>query len=188
MTHLSRLSEMKTLVLNADMQPLSWGPLSVWPWQDALVAVLQDRVQQLCAYDVEIHSASRSFRVPSVVALKRFHLRRKVSFTRYNVFLRDSFRCQYCGKHFEARELTFDHVIPRCRGGRSTWDNIVTCCTADNLRKAARSVREAGLTLLRPPLEPSPHLLDMAARRLSHRDSLHETWQDYLYWDASLEP
>src|ERR1700720_2713999 len=85
-THVPNL---QTLVLNADMQPLSWGPLSVWSWQDALVAVLQDRVNPVINYDVEVHSTRQSFAIPSVVALKRFHKRRKVAFTRYNVFLRD---------------------------------------------------------------------------------------------------
>ena len=78
---MSHVANLQTLVLNADMQPLSWGPLSVWPWQDALVAVFQDRVSTVINYDVEVRSASRSFPVPSVVALKRYHKRRSVAFT-----------------------------------------------------------------------------------------------------------
>ena len=92
MTHIPNL---QTLVINADMQPFSWGPLSVWSWQDALVAVLQERVIPVINYDVEVHSTRRAFQIPSVVALKRFHKRRKVAFTRYHVFLRDRFSCQY---------------------------------------------------------------------------------------------
>lgn len=179
---------LKTLVLNADMQPLSWGPLSVWPWQDALVAVLQDRVHQVCAYDIEVHSSRDTFKIPSVVALKDYHRRKKVSFTRYHVFLRDGFRCQYCGKLFDSRDLTFDHVIPRSKGGSTCWTNIVTCCNADNLRKGSKSIRESGLTLLRKPFEPTPYQLDMAAKRCGDlKDGLHETWLDFLYWDMTLE-
>src|ERR1700677_1869177 len=124
----SHIPNLQTLVLNADMQPLSWGPLSVWSWQDALVAVLQDRVNRVIDYDAEVHSAKRSFLIPSVVALKRFHRRKKVAFTRYHVFLRDRFSCQYCGKTLPAKDLTFDHVVPRCKGGITSWANVVTCC------------------------------------------------------------
>jgi 5-methylcytosine-specific restriction endonuclease McrA len=183
-THVSNL---QTLVLNADMQPLSWGPLSVWSWQDALVAVLQDRVNRIVDYEVEAHSASQSFAIPSVVALKRFHKRRKVAFTRYHVFLRDRFSCQYCGETLPAKELTFDHVVPRSKGGVSSWTNVVTCCQRDNLFKGSRSLRESGLRLLCAPIEPTPHQIDEAAKRAAPRDKLHRTWQDFLYWDASLE-
>lgn len=178
---------LQTLVLNADMQPLSWGPLSVWPWQDALVAVLQDRVSQISTYDVEVHSISQSFAVPSVVALKQYHKRKRVSFTRYHVFLRDRFRCQYCGGPFSAKELTFDHIVPRSRGGLTTWTNIVTSCSEHNLQKGDRSLKESGLSLIRKPFEPTPYELDDIAKRQTIMENLHKTWLDYLYWGASLE-
>jgi len=184
MTHVSQL---QTLVLNADMQPLSWGPLSVWSWQDALVAVLQDRVSTVINYDVEVRSASRTFPVPSVVALRRYYKRRHVPFTRYHVFLRDGFACQYCGDVLTAKELTFDHVVPRCRGGTTVWSNVVTCCQRDNLFKGSKSLRQSGLRLLCTPGEPSPHQIDELAKRHASRDNLHETWLDFLYWDADLE-
>ena len=180
--------ELNTLVLNADMQPLSWGPLSVWPWQDALVAVLQGRVRQVSSYDVEVHSVRQSFKVPSVVALKDYHRRKKVSFTRYHVFLRDSFSCQYCNKRFETPELTFDHVLPKSRGGTTCLTNIVTCCAKHNLQKGSKTLRESGLNLARKPFQPSPSQLDAIARRIMPQEKLHETWLDYLYWDSALEP
>ena len=184
---MSHISSLQKLVLNADMQPLSWGPLSVWSWQDALVAVLQDRVTPVVNYEAEVRSASRSFPIPSVVALKRFHRRRRVAFTRYHVFLRDGFSCQYCGDELPARELTFDHIVPRCRGGQTSWNNVVTCCQRDNLFKGSRSLKESGLRLRRPPSEPAPHQVDEAAKRHAPRDNLHKTWLDFLYWDADLE-
>ena len=180
--------ELCTLVLNADMQPLSWGPLSVWAWQDALVAVLQGRVHQVSSYDVEVHSASQSFRIPSVISLKKYHKRNRISFTRYHVFLRDSFRCQYCDKREESTNLTFDHVIPRAKGGTTCWTNIVTCCSKHNLQKADKTLKQSGLTLRRPPFEPTPTQLDGIARRQPIPDNLHDTWLDYLYWDSTLEP
>ncbi|KXF89707.1 HNH endonuclease [Phaeobacter inhibens] len=183
------VGNLRTLILNADMQPLSWAPLSVCNWQDAFVAVHQERVIQVKTYeDVEVHSASQSFEVPSVVALKRYRKRKKVAFTRYNVFLRDEFCCQYCGKRFAAKDLTFDHVIPRSKGGASTWTNIVACCSADNLRKGNLKPQQVGLKLRRKPFAPSPHELDAIARRLPRpKPELHQTWMDFLYWDSELD-
>ncbi len=183
------VGNLRTLVLNADMQPLSWAPLSVWNWQQGLVAVLQDRVIQLKTYDdVLVHSASQSFEVPAVVALKSYRKRKRVSYTRFHVFLRDEFRCQYCGRQFPAKDLTFDHVLPRSRGGGSGWGNIVTACGPDNLRKGCKTPKEAGMKLLRQPFEPSPRQLDSIARRLPLvKDALHQTWLDFLYWGSELE-
>lgn len=180
---------LRTLVLNANMQPLSWAPLSVWNWQTAFVAVHQERVIQVKTYDdIEVHSASQSFDVPAVVALKNYHQRKKAGFTRYNLFLRDEFRCQYCGERFAAKDLTFDHVVPRSKGGGSNWHNIVACCSRDNLRKANRTPKQAGMKLLREPFEPNGFQLDSAARRQPLAKSvLHNSWMDFLYWDAELE-
>lgn len=180
---------MRTLVLNADMRPISWAPLSVWNWQDALVAVLQQRVVQLKAYEgVQIHSADQVFAIPSVVALKHYRRPKAVSFTRYHLFLRDEFRCQYCGQQFHAKDLTFDHLVPRSRGGSSSWSNIVACCNRDNGRKGNRSLKQSGMKLLRRPFEPSSEYLDHIARQMPGiRAELHMSWMDFLYWDATLE-
>lgn len=185
----SSIANLRTLVLNADMQPLSWAPLSVWTWQEAFVAVIQNRVIQIKTYDnAVVRSATRSFEVPAVVALKSYRKRKKVAFTRFHLFLRDEFTCQYCGQRFNARELTFDHVIPRSKGGASVWANIVACCGADNLRKGSFTPEQAGLKLLRKPFEPTPFELDAAARRLPWAmNDLHQTWMDFLYWDSELE-
>ena len=107
------------LVLNADYKPLSYFPLSVWPWQEAVKAVFLDRVETVSAYDHTVRSPSFEMRLPSVIALRSYiPLNKRPAFTRFNVFLRDRFSCQYCGLRFETRDLTFDHVIPRSRGGR----------------------------------------------------------------------
>src|SRR5262245_27895467 len=107
------------LVLNADFRPLNYFPLSLWPWQEAVKAVFLDRVNVVSEYDTEIHSPSWKMKLPSVISLKEYvHLSRRPAFTRFNVFLRDQFACQYCGYAFPTHELTFDHVIPRSRGGR----------------------------------------------------------------------
>jgi 5-methylcytosine-specific restriction endonuclease McrA len=105
----------------------------------------------------------------------------RVAFTRFNVFLRDRFRCQYCGEQYLRGELTFDHVVPRADGGPTSWTNIVAACSPCNTRKDRRHLKPR-----RTPFEPTRHEL-MAAQRHFPPRFLHETWQDYLYWDAELE-
>ena len=124
------------LVLNADYRPLSYFPLSLWSWQDTVKAVFLNRVNVLSEYEHKIRSPSFEMRLPSVIALKEFVLQsRRPAFTRFNVFLRDRFSCQYCGKKFPTQELTFDHLVPRSRGGTTNWKNVVTACSRCNLRK-----------------------------------------------------
>ena len=131
------------LVLNADFRPLSYFPLSIWSWQDAIKAVFLDRVSVLNEYDVEVHSPSVALRLPSVIALKEFiPAARRPAFTRFNVFLRDHFECQYCGGGYPTPDLTFDHVIPRSRGGRTSWENVVTAC--GQLKTESERRRKAG--------------------------------------------
>ena len=124
------------LVLNADYRPLSYFPLSLWSWQDTVKAVFLNRVNVLSEYEHKIRSPSFEMRLPSVIALKEFVLQsRRPAFTRFNVFLRDRFSCQYCGNKFPTQELTFDHLVPRSRGGTTNWKNVVTACSRCNLRK-----------------------------------------------------
>ena len=111
---------------------------------------------------------------------------RKPAFTRFNVFLRDRFTCQYCGDRFPPPELTFDHVIPRSRGGRTSWDNVVTACGVCNLRKGNRMPDHAGLHPLNAPLQPSTYQLQENGRGFPP-NFLHESWRDYLYWDSTLD-
>ena len=143
------------LVLNADYRPLSYYPLSVWSWQDAIKAVFLERVNIVSQYDVEVHSSSFSMRLPSVVSLKTFvKPARNPAFTRFNVFLRDRFQCQYCG---DREDLTFDHLIPRCKGGTTTWENVLTACSPCNLRKGSKTPAEAGMHPFQFPFRPSVH-------------------------------
>ena len=144
------------LVLNADYTPLSYYPLSLWPWQTAVKAMFLERVDIVAHYDREVHSPSHSLKLPSVIALKEYiPAARRPAFTRFNVFLRDRFHCQYCGGDFATNELTFDHVVPKSRGGRTSWNNVVTACSPCNLLKGNRLLREIGMHLQRAPLEPT---------------------------------
>ena len=111
----SGLKQHPALVLNADYRPLSYYPLSLWPWQDAIKAVYMDRVDIVAEYDAWVHSPSTEIRIPSVVVLRDYVKPvKRVAFTRFNLFLRDEFSCQYCGA---TGDLTFDHVVPRAAGG-----------------------------------------------------------------------
>lgn len=175
-------AESPALVLNADFQPLSYCPLSVFHWEDAVRAVVRGSHVVVAEYDRVIRSPSVAMRVPSVIALRDYvRPMSRVAFTRFNVFLRDRFRCQYCGEQFVRGELTFDHVIPRVDGGGTSWTNIVAACSPCNARKDRFRLKP-----LRMPVEPSQHDL-LAAQRLFPPNFMHETWADFLYWDVVLE-
>lgn len=173
------------LVLNADFRPLSYYPLSTWPWQEVIKAVFLDRVDVISTYDQVVRSPSFEMRLPSVVALKSYVRQdRSPAFTRFNLFLRDAFVCQYCGS---GEELTFDHIMPRSRGGRTSWENIVTACAPCNLRKGGRTPKEAAMHPARAARRPNMHELQELGRRFPPHH-LHASWMDYLYWDIELEP
>ena len=173
------------LVLNADFRPLSYYPLSLWSWQETVKAVFLDRVNIVSEYDKHVHSPSFDMRLPSVVALKTY-VRPALypAFTRFNVFLRDRFSCQYCGCK---ADLTFDHLIPRSRGGLTRWDNVVTACACCNLRKGSAFAHSIGMRPHQSPYRPTVFELHRNGR-LFPPNYLHQSWVDYLYWDTELEP
>lgn len=184
---MSPLSDSPALVLNADFRPLSYFPLSLWSWQDAVKAVFLDRVNIVSEYEREVHSPSFNMRLPSVISLKEYvPMSRRPAFTRFNVFLRDRFDCQYCGINFPTHELTFDHVVPRSKGGRTSWENVVTACSCCNLRKANKMPRDVGMFPRLPPRQPSTWQLQDNGRGFPP-NHLHESWRDFLYWDSELE-
>ncbi|GBD49246.1 HNH endonuclease [Methylopila sp. Yamaguchi] len=173
------------LVLNADYRPLSYYPLSLWSWQDAIKAIFLDRVNVISHYDREVHSPSFEMKLPSVVCLKTYvKPARNPAFTRFNVFLRDRFACQYCGTR---EDLTFDHVIPRSRGGQTTWENVCAACSPCNLRKGGQMPADCGMYPAQTPFQPSVHDLHQNGRAFPP-NYLHDSWLDYLYWDSELEP
>ncbi len=172
------------LVLNADYRPLSYYPLSLWPWQEAIKAAWLDRVDIVAEYEEVVRSPSTTIRIPSVVVLKDFiRPQKRVAFTRFNLFLRDEFRCQYCGG---AGDLTFDHVVPRARGGITSWENVVAACSGCNLKKGSKSLRQVGMALRKPPRQPAAEELRNTGRKFPP-NHLHKSWLDFLYWDAELD-
>src|SRR5215510_9613411 len=154
---------------------MSYFPVSLLRWEDAVLAVFNDRVSIVAEYDTWERSPSTKIRLSSVVALRKCQ-----PTVRFNVFLRDGFTRQNCGETFASSALTFEHVIPRC--GQTSWSNIVTACMPCNTGKG-NSMR---IKPRRPPREPTPSEL-LAAKRTFPPDHLHESWMDYLYWDVELE-
>ena len=181
------LQSCPALVLNADFRPLSYYPLSLWSWQEAIKAVVAERVNVVSVYNRTIHSPSSEMSLPSVISLKEYiPTSRRPAFTRFNVFLRDRFACQYCGESLPTHDLTFDHVIPRSRGGRTTWDNVVTACSPCNLVKGNQLPHVAHMHPLVRPTEPTSFLLQDHGRAFPP-NYLHESWRDFLYWDSELD-
>jgi 5-methylcytosine-specific restriction endonuclease McrA len=178
------LRDHPALVLNADYRPLSYFPLSLWPWQEAVKASFLDRVVIVAEYETTVRSPSLEIRLPSVVVLKDYVKPAAFpAFTRFNLFLRDEFTCQYCGAK---GEMTFDHVVPRSKGGRTTWRNVVAACGRCNLKKGDMTVEAAGMRLDRKPFQPTAVELQNIGRKFPP-NYLHESWMDYLYWDAELD-
>lgn len=126
--------------------------------------------------------------VPRIIRLMIYDRlpRQNVKFNRRNIFARDRNRCQYCGKRHSTAELSLDHVVPRSRGGNSTWNNIVCCCLQCNVRKGGRTPNEAGMALITPPKKPwrNPVL------HINLTDGRYSSWKQFLdhaYWDVELK-
>ena len=179
------LEKCPALVLNADYRPLSYYPLSLWNWLDSIKSAYLDRVTIVNNYDRIIKSPSFSMKLPSVIALKSYiKPKSNPNFTRFNVFLRDKFMCQYCGSN---NELTFDHLLPRSKGGKTDWNNVVTACSSCNVQKGGRLYDNSEMSLQQIPYQPSTEDLHRNGKNFPP-NFLHKSWIDYLYWDVELEP
>jgi len=133
------------------------APHRVITWQRAIVLLYLGKVEVIEEYEDALVAPSITLRTPAVVRLNKGSVstKNKVRFSRVNVFTRDGFRCQYCGERKAIDELNYDHVVPRVRGGKTVWENIVTSCYACNDRKGSRTPDEAGMKLLRKPFKPT---------------------------------
>ena len=130
-------------------------------------------------------------RVPRIVVLQAYDRvpMGRIRFSRHNIFARDQHMCQYCGKAYPRHMLNLDHVVPRSRGGRTNWENIVTSCVKCNCRKGGRTPAEAGMLLLRQPKKPKyTELLHLPRLRVRYREWLpFLNMVDASYWNAELE-
>lgn len=146
----------------------------------------------VAVHDESIGLIGRAIRVPRIIVLVAYDRmpRRGVRFSRMNIMLRDRHACQYCGKKFARNNLNLDHVMPRSKGGATTWENVVTSCHACNRKKGGKIPQEAHMHLIRAPFRPaSLPFLDLSQHRIRY-----DEWKpffnfvDFSYWNAELEP
>jgi 5-methylcytosine-specific restriction endonuclease McrA len=198
------IADKKVLVLNR-----SWMAIGILPLERAIVKVAStykdgtpkakiiDCVENFQPYTWEdwtkltpkdneefLRSVHANFRIPEVIQYTRFDKNpsRKIPYNRKTIFLRDNYTCQYCNKMKSSNELSLDHVIPRCQGGLSTWENVVVACVDCNSKKAGRTPKEANLKLLREPKKPK--------QLLFYSEFKIKSWSNFLnvsYWNSELE-
>lgn len=171
------------LVLNASCEPLSLYPLTVWPEDKVFRSVTAGKTTVLETHDAVLRSAHAEWRPPAVIMMNKYvRIPERVPFSRMNILIRDRHACQYCGRKMTLDELTFDHVIPRSRGGKTNFENIVSACVPCNARKANK-------TSMKPMTEPrKPTAREMAVLRPIRRDDVPEAWVNYLDWAGVITP
>jgi 5-methylcytosine-specific restriction endonuclease McrA len=164
----------------------TYEPLDIIPWQEAIRLLTLGKCEVVEEYEDEIRSTYLILKMPAVVRLlKRFRKHKKpVKFSRINVYARDKFCCQYCNKKGTTNDLTFDHVIPRARGGKTNWENIVACCVACNSKKNSKTPAEAGMKLKTKPV--CPEWLPAVVIKISQKNA-PQAWRDYLFWTVELD-
>jgi len=188
------LESYRTLVLNADYTPFTVLPLSATNWMAAITNMWLGKYDAERVYEgVKIRSQKLSLELPSVVVNKTYrNPDRRIAFSTSNVYLRDDYTCQYCGKKFTGTELTFDHIKPRCLGGKTTWKNIVSSCRKCNSKKGHKTFEGGYTTALgkRGPLHEArkPSYFELSARVKSGKIIIPEGsgWEYYLNWDGPM--
>ena len=168
----------RVLVLNA-----SYEPINVCTERRAVVMIFKGVARMEEHNGHMLHSATITMHAPSVIRLTEYiHIPFKNrTLSRKNILLRDHSTCQYCGRQLPPSELTLDHVMPRSRGGESSWDNLVACCRACNHRKGSRTPEEARMHLIRRPRGFSPHVTRQIMRFIGRADS---AWRKYLFYES----
>lgn len=182
MTMTSTLPDYPALVLNADFTPMRIFPLSLWDFARTFRNVMKDRVVVVDEYDAVFRSRDLKYHPPSVVALRDYvRVPDHVPFNRMNILVRDSFQCQYCGVPLDLGNMTFDHVVPRSRGGKSGFENIVSACMPCNSLKGDRSD-------MKPRTAPHvPTARELLRKRPLDTSRLNSSWISALYWSSTLE-
>ena len=161
------------LVLNQNYEPLN-----ICNVRRAIVLVIDGKAEVLEQYELALRSASVEFPFPSVIRLVYMikRPRPKVKLTRKEIFIRDDYTCQYCGRR--TADLTIDHIHPRSKSGPHSWENLVSACRSCNHRKGGKSLQEARMQLKRPPFEPRPGAYYTIERRVE--SGIHPDWEKFL--------
>jgi 5-methylcytosine-specific restriction endonuclease McrA len=179
---------METLVLNATYQPVCRVP-----WQRAITLLFSGKVEVVDEYeDKTIRSVTFEIRMPSVVRFLKLLKRVKpvIRFSRENVYARDRGTCQYCARPVTRAEATYDHVVPRALGGKTSWDNIVIACVKCNQKKGGRTPAQARMQLKVEPVKPA-RLPDSLRLTFTWDKGMPASWRNWLrdmtYWHGALE-
>ena len=169
----------------------TYEPLKVIGWMRAVTLVFSGKAEVVEEKESElVRSANASWKMPSVIRqLAKFKRKGKVQFSRINIYVRDCWTCQYCDLKKATKDLTFDHVVPRAQGGKTTWTNIVTACRPCNSAKEDRTPEQAGMRLRKKPEEPKW----LPAQMVVRMKEVPKEWSPYIdvrslkYWTVELE-
>ena len=165
-----------TLLLNKDFRPLSVFPLSVLNWKTAIKLMFLDRINVIHSHENwNVHSPSMTLPVPSVAVTKEFFtIKHGIKLTRKNIYIRDNWQCQYCSDVFDDKDLSIDHVLPRSRGGKNEWTNLVTSCNTCNWDKGSKIIKP-----IRMPYKPD-YFSMVSNLDLNNVTIKDPRWLDYL--------
>jgi 5-methylcytosine-specific restriction endonuclease McrA len=168
---------MDTLLLNSDASPASLLPLSIISWQDAIKYMVLDKTSVLEWHENwVVRSANWETPVPAVIILKEYYKKKTdLRFSKYNLFLRDGFCCQYCGDSIEKRDATVDHVLPISHGGKTNWENCTTACSTCNSLKGNNK-------RIRPKVSPyKPSYWELIEKHRKQQFNLrHPSWHAFI--------
>lgn len=168
---------MSVLLLNADAQPTNYLPLSIVSWEEAIRYMVLDKIRVVSWYEDWIVRSERwETRVPAIIMLKEYQKpKSSIRVSRRHIYLRDRYRCQYCGTTVNEKNATLDHVIPVSKGGKSNWTNLTTACKPCNYSKSNKTNIKPKTT----PRKPDYFELAMIRKELGY-NLLHPSWADYL--------
>lgn len=161
------------LVLNA-----SWIPIQTVGWQEAFTKIFNGRAYAVDFYEEVIKTPSDEYLKPAVIVLASYNKIpvHQVIYSKRRVLIRDNYLCQYCSEQLTNRTATIDHVVPTCKGGRSTFENTVTACSPCNSKKGNKSLREAGMKLRQKPKKPKSNPI----RDKFYNMKIREQWKVHL--------
>lgn len=175
----------QVLILNSDYRPISFYPLSTNSMKKVLKAIVKNKLTVVEEYDDIITVGGSTMRLPKTAVLKKYvKTHQEPKFSRYNVYLRDKFTCQYCGKKFAHHDLTFDHVNPRCKGGKTNWTNITTACKECNVNKGHKDLDGRKFVLLSKPHVPTNRELMNNLREI--QDELTDQMKNWEMWMTNI--
>ena len=154
-----------------------YRPIKQVSWKKAMVMYFQDKIEIIKEYqDTWINSPSKKFKLPAVIRLLDYVLRLPwgVKLTRTNIFIRDRGKCQYCDKRLKKSRFTLDHVIPKSKGGKTDWNNLVVSCSSCNTKKGDELLKDMGIKLKVKPCQPKNNFFMII------KDETPEDWVEFL--------